>query len=80
MHVELLRFTAAERWRCARHLQADSLEEVEAQLVARGIPFVRELVVEDGVEVQQLFFHDCDSNMIEVRAALCLFELVLARK
>jgi hypothetical protein len=49
-------------------LQADSLEEVQAQLVARGIPFVRQVVVEDGIEVSQVFFHDVDNNMIEVGA------------
>lgn len=46
--------------------QADSLEEVEAQLVRRGVPFVRQAVVEEGIKVQQLFFHDPDNNMIEV--------------
>ena len=35
------------------------------QLRALGIPFVRQVVVEDGIEVSQLFFHDCDNNMIE---------------
>ncbi|KAL4452469.1 hypothetical protein ABPG75_008131 [Micractinium tetrahymenae] len=52
--------------------QADSLEEVEAQLVRRGIPFVRQAVVEEGIEVQQLFFHDPDNNMIEVCNCDCL--------
>lgn len=46
--------------------QADSLDEVEAQLARRGVPFVRQVVVEEGIEVQQLFFHDPDNNMIEV--------------
>lgn len=52
--------------------QADSLEEVEVQLRALGIPFVRQVVVEDGIEMSQLFFHDCDNNMIEVCNCDCL--------
>lgn len=38
-------------------LQADSLDEVQAQLASRGIPFVRQEVVEGGLHVSQLFFH-----------------------
>ncbi len=49
--------------------QADCLEEVEAQLARRGVPYVRQKVVEEGIVVQQLFFHDPDNNMIEVGAA-----------
>lgn len=53
----------------ATTLQADSLVEVEAQLARRGVPYVRQKVVEEGIVVQQLFFHDPDNNMIEVGAA-----------
>jgi catechol 2,3-dioxygenase-like lactoylglutathione lyase family enzyme len=51
-------------------LQADSLDEVEAQLRARGVPYCRQTVVEDGLEVNQCFFLDCDNNMIEVGCLL----------
>lgn len=49
--------------------QADSLDGVQAALRSRGIPFVRQEVVEGGMLVEQLFFHDPDHNMIEVRRA-----------
>ena len=49
--------------------QADSLEDVAAQLAACGVPFVRQMVVEDGIAVTQLFFADPDRNMIEVGAS-----------
>ncbi|KAI3438299.1 hypothetical protein D9Q98_000733 [Chlorella vulgaris] len=52
--------------------QADSLDEVEAQLRARGVPYCRQTVVEDGLEVNQCFFLDCDNNMIEVCNCDCL--------
>lgn len=52
--------------------QADSLDDVEEQLVRRSIPYVRQKVVEGGLEVQQLFFHDPDNNMIEVCNCDCL--------
>ena len=47
------------------YTQADSLEAVTAQLGRRGIPYVQQRVMEDGMEVSQLFFHDPDNNMIE---------------
>lgn len=58
----------------ADHLsfQADSLVEVEAALRRLGIPFERQQVVEDGIQVQQLFFHDPCNNMIEVCNCDCL--------
>ncbi|PRW32522.1 metallothiol transferase isoform A [Chlorella sorokiniana] len=46
--------------------QADSLEEVAAELERRGVPFVRQTVAEGGMLVGQLFFHDPDNSMIEV--------------
>jgi hypothetical protein len=39
---------------------------VESQLTAVERPFVKQCIVEDGVRVTQLFFHDPDCNMIEV--------------
>jgi catechol 2,3-dioxygenase-like lactoylglutathione lyase family enzyme len=52
--------------------QTDALQEVEEQLRLRGIPFLRQTVVEDGVEVQQIFCHDADNNMIEVHMPGCM--------
>lgn len=51
-------------------MQTDALQEVEDQLCVQGIPFLRQTVVEDGVEVQQIFCHDADNNMIEVSTRL----------
>jgi hypothetical protein len=53
-------------------MQTDALQEVEEQLRLRGIPFLRQTVVEDGVEVQQIFCHDADNNMIEVHMPGCM--------
>ncbi|PRW57501.1 metallothiol transferase [Chlorella sorokiniana] len=52
--------------------QADSLDGVQAALRSRGIPFVRQEVVEGGMLVEQLFFHDPDNNMIEVCNCDCI--------
>ncbi|PNW72196.1 hypothetical protein CHLRE_16g678200v5 [Chlamydomonas reinhardtii] len=41
-----------------------SLEEMEAHLKEWGLDYVKQVFVEDGVEVGQLFFHDPDNNMI----------------
>eukprot|EP00798_Chlamydomonas_sp_ICE-L_P016653 gene16653-22904_t len=46
--------------------QSDSLDEVEGRLRSAGIPFVRQTVFEDGLQVQQIFFHDPDGAMLEV--------------
>lgn len=46
--------------------QSDDLGEVERRLKLLGIEYVCRTVVEDGIEVQQLFFHDPDGFMIEV--------------
>ncbi|GAQ88223.1 lactoylglutathione lyase [Klebsormidium nitens] len=52
----------------ADHLsfQSDDLGEVERRLKLLGIEYVCRSVIEDGIEVQQLFFHDPDGFMIEV--------------
>ncbi|KAI7838098.1 hypothetical protein COHA_008106 [Chlorella ohadii] len=52
--------------------QADSLEEVAAELERRGVPFVRQTVTEGGMQVGQLFFHDPDNSMIEASRAVLL--------
>ncbi|KAG2434039.1 hypothetical protein HXX76_007767 [Chlamydomonas incerta] len=41
-----------------------SLEEMEAHLKEWDLPYVKQVFVEDGVQVGQLFFHDPDNNMI----------------
>lgn len=46
--------------------QSDDLAEVERRLKLLGIEYVRRTVVEDSIEVEQLFFHDPDGFMIEV--------------
>ncbi|KXZ55650.1 hypothetical protein GPECTOR_2g1200 [Gonium pectorale] len=51
---------------CHLSFQASSLEEVESSLEAWGIDYVKNVFVEDGIQVGQLFFHDPDNNMIEV--------------
>ncbi|EFJ46091.1 hypothetical protein VOLCADRAFT_62902, partial [Volvox carteri f. nagariensis] len=51
---------------CHISFQAASLKEVEACLTCRSIAFVKNVFVEDGVQVGQLFFHDPDDNMIEI--------------
>lgn len=52
----------------ADHLsfQCDSLAEVESRLKALDIEYAQTAVVEEGVRVTQIFFHDPDNNMIEV--------------
>jgi len=42
------------------------LEAVEEQLRDLGIPYARQEVVEGGIVVDQVFFHDPDRVMIEV--------------
>ncbi|GLC47938.1 hypothetical protein PLESTB_000041800 [Pleodorina starrii] len=51
---------------CHISFQAANLAEVEDSLVRQGILYVKNLFVEDGVKVGQLFFHDPDNNMIEI--------------
>ncbi|KAG2453847.1 hypothetical protein HYH02_002054 [Chlamydomonas schloesseri] len=41
-----------------------SLEEMEAHLKEWGLDYVKQVFIEDGVQVGQLFFHDPDNNMI----------------
>ena len=40
---------------------------VEQQLSALEIPYVKQVIMEGGVQVEQVFFHDPDNNMIEAR-------------
>ncbi|GAB4818737.1 hypothetical protein N2152v2_005783 [Parachlorella kessleri] len=55
----------------ADHLsfQADSLEDVQQRLEELGIAYVKQVILEGGVQV---FFHDPDNNMIEVCNCNCL--------
>lgn len=58
----------------ADHLsfQSAELNDVEMRLAELGIEFVKDSVVENGVRVTQLFFHDPDHHMIEVCNCDCL--------
>jgi catechol 2,3-dioxygenase-like lactoylglutathione lyase family enzyme len=58
----------------ADHLsfQSDSLEVVEERLKGMGIEYDKEHVVENGIRVTQVFFHDPDRNMIEICNCDCL--------
>ncbi|KAK4797383.1 hypothetical protein SAY86_029709 [Trapa natans] len=47
-------------------LQCDSMQTVEKKLKEMEIKHVRSKVVEGGIEVDQLFFHDPDGFMIEI--------------
>ncbi len=47
-------------------VQCDDMLLVEQKLQENGVKYVRRVVVEDDVEVDQLFFHDPDGHMIEV--------------
>ncbi|KAH9556571.1 hypothetical protein CY35_07G036400 [Sphagnum magellanicum] len=46
--------------------QCDDILLVEQKLQENGVKYVRSVVVEDDIEVDQLFFHDPDGHMIEV--------------
>ncbi|KAJ7299505.1 hypothetical protein O6H91_02G111900 [Diphasiastrum complanatum] len=46
--------------------QCDDIEVVGKRLSEAGIKYVRRVVEEGGIEVEQLFFHDPDGFMIEV--------------
>ncbi|KZV56061.1 hypothetical protein F511_06078 [Dorcoceras hygrometricum] len=46
--------------------QCESMDIVEKELENLGIALVRQKVVEGGIDVEQLFFHDPDGFMIEV--------------
>ncbi|KAK4745974.1 hypothetical protein SAY87_012286 [Trapa incisa] len=46
--------------------QCDSMQTVEKKLKEMEIKHVRSKVVEGGIEVDQLFFHDPDGFMIEI--------------
>ncbi|GIL52779.1 hypothetical protein Vafri_8556 [Volvox africanus] len=51
---------------CHISFQAASLADVEESLARAGIPYVKKVFAEDGIQVGQLFFHDPDDNMIEI--------------
>ncbi|GFR52073.1 hypothetical protein Agub_g14596 [Astrephomene gubernaculifera] len=51
---------------CHISFQAASLEEVERCLKSWGLKYVKNVFMEDGIQIGQLFFHDPDNNMIEV--------------
>jgi len=46
--------------------QCESMGVVEKKLKEMGLDYVRAKVVEGGIEVDQLFFHDPDGFMIEI--------------
>ncbi|ONK81018.1 uncharacterized protein A4U43_C01F24350 [Asparagus officinalis] len=46
--------------------QCESMALVEKKLKEIGIDYIQRRVVEDGTHVDQLFFHDPDSFMIEI--------------
>lgn len=60
--------------------QSDNLADVTHKLQVMGIPFVQESVVEGGIHVMQVFFHDPDQNMIEICNCDCLPIQPLARQ
>ncbi len=55
------------------HPQSISLEEMEVHLKEWGLDYVKQVFVEDGVQVGQLFFHDPDNNMIGERGCARVF-------
>ncbi|KAK4362202.1 hypothetical protein RND71_017443 [Anisodus tanguticus] len=46
--------------------QCESIYAVEKKLTEMGIKYVRQLVEEGGIYVDQLFFHDPDGFMVEI--------------
>lgn len=46
--------------------QCESIDAVEKKLTEMGIKYVRKLVEEGGIYVDQLFFHDPDGFMVEI--------------
>lgn len=46
--------------------ECPNLKEVEELLNKGGVEFVKQTVLEDGVVVTQIFFHDPENNMIEI--------------
>lgn len=46
--------------------QCESIDAVEKKLTEMGIKYVRHLVEEGGIYVDQLFFHDPDGFMVEI--------------
>ncbi|KAJ4915867.1 Lactoylglutathione lyase / glyoxalase I family protein [Raphanus sativus] len=52
--------------------QCESMEAVEKKLEEMEIEYVRAIVEEGGIQVDQLFFHDPDGFMIEICNCECL--------
>ncbi|CBI36287.3 hypothetical protein VitviT2T_013607 [Vitis vinifera] len=46
--------------------QCESMGAVEKKLKEMGMEYTRQKVVEGGIEVDQLFFHDPDGFMVEI--------------
>ncbi|XP_044497347.1 metallothiol transferase FosB-like isoform X2 [Mangifera indica] len=46
--------------------QCESMGAVEKKLKEMGIKYVRAMVQEGGIDVEQMFFHDPDGFMIEI--------------
>lgn len=51
---------------CFFYGQCESMGAVEKKLKDMAIEFVRAVVEEGGIQVDQLFFHDPDGFMIEI--------------
>ncbi|KAI4387442.1 hypothetical protein MLD38_005275 [Melastoma candidum] len=47
-------------------MQCESMGTVEKKLKDMGLEYMRALVEEGGIQVDQLFFHDPDGFMIEI--------------
>lgn len=46
--------------------QCESMGAVEKKLKEMEIPYVRSMVEEGGIHVDQIFFHDPDGFMVEI--------------
>ncbi|KAF6994070.1 hypothetical protein CFC21_010858, partial [Triticum aestivum] len=49
-----------------RRRMCESMVAVERRLKELGIPYIQRCVEEDGIYVDQIFFHDPDGFMIEI--------------
>eukprot|EP00873_Tetraselmis_striata_P003033 jgi/Tetstr1/423297/TSEL_013996.t1 len=53
--------------------QCESFEEILEVLTRDQVPFIREVIRHDGLyEINQVFFHDPDFNMIEICTCECM--------
>lgn len=59
--------------------QCACLDAAESKLLEYNIPYVRDSVVENGIVVSQIFFHDPDFNVVEICNCDCLPVMPLGR-